>query len=356
MTSGGAFRDALALASSDGEGGSDKINVRRSDPLRPIHRLLRLVLPAPADTNGPEHDTRAESMTHALKWDWQDEDTLPGILFVCGALLIGSLVGPTPTRAQTPDDAGGLSLIERYQRARHRALARRHLRQEGHLPVHHPPAQLPTSSIQADSAEPEPSFPLHDVRPVWRLERDWFQEKFADTEWAFLGKASHHAFLDTARTLDLWTRLQTAFGDPTRTPADAPLETPPDNQTRFEYWFVVNDSIPVQVTDVRGPRDRGLVVAVERSYRSQLRALRDTLLAPLRTQNGRRTSTTTTTSSASAGTAPGSTDNRFFSNRSPEPTLSRDSGRFSTRPRPPNPPSRPTGTLHERLVGTAAID
>ena len=287
MTSSGAFRDALALASSDGEGGSDKINVRRSDPLRPIHHLLCLVLLTPAATNSPEHDTRAESMTHALKWDRQDEEVLPGILLMYGALLVGSLVGSTSTMvpssavAQTPGDAGGSSLIERYQRARHRALARRHLRQEGRLPVH-PPAQLPTSSIQADSAEPEPSFPLHNVRPVRRLEQDWFRKKFADTEWAFLGKASHRAFLDTARTLDLRARLQTAFGDPTRTPADAPLETPPDNQTQFEYWFVVNDSIPVQVTDVRGPRDRGLIVAVERSYRSQLRALRDTLLAPLR--------------------------------------------------------------------------
>ena len=295
MTSGGAFRDVLALASSDGEGGSDKTNVRRSDPLRPIHRLLRLVLPAPADTNSPEHDTRAKSMTYALKWDWQDEEVLPSILLMYGALLVGSLVGststmaPTSAAAQTPGDAGGPSLIERYQRARQRALARRHLRQEGRLPVH-PPVQVPTPidslrpapSTQAESTEPEPSFPLHDVRPVRRLERNWFREKFADTEWAFLGETSHHAFLDTARTPGLRARLQTAFGDPTQTLVDTPLEMPPDKQAQFEYWFVVNDSIPVQVTDASGPRDRGLIIAVERPFRSQLQALRDTLLAPLR--------------------------------------------------------------------------
>lgn len=228
-------------------------------------------------------------MTHAPKWDWLDEDALPRILLVCGALLVGSLAGPTLAGAQTPDDAEEPGLIERYQRARHRALARRHLQQEGRLPVH-PPVQLatptdslrPAPSTQAESTEPEPSFPLHDVRPVRRLERDWFQEKFADTEWSFLGETSHHAFLDTARTPDLRARLQTAFGDPTQTLVDTPLETPPDTQAQFEYWFVVNDSIPVQVTDVSGPRDRGLIMAVERSYRSQLQALRDTLLAPLR--------------------------------------------------------------------------
>ena len=228
-------------------------------------------------------------MTYAPNWDWQDEDALPGILFVCGALLIGSLIGPTPTRAQTPDDAEEPSLIQRYQRARQRALARRHLQQKGRLPVHLP-VQLPTHtdslrpapSTQVESTEPEPSFPLHDVRPVRRLERNWFREKFADTEWAFLGETSHHAFLDTARTPSLRARLQTAFGDPTQTLVDTPLEMPPDKQAQFEYWFVVNDSIPVQVTDASGPRNRGLIMAVERPFRSQLQALRDTLLAPLR--------------------------------------------------------------------------
>ncbi|PSR01986.1 MAG: hypothetical protein BRD54_05740 [Bacteroidetes bacterium SW_8_64_56] len=186
---------------------------------------------------------------------------------MCGALLIGSLVGPTPTRAQTPDDAEEPSLIQRYQRARQRALARRHLQQKGRLPVHLP-VQLPTPtdslrpapSTQVESTEPEPSFPLHDVRPVRRLERNWFREKFADTEWAFLGETSHHAFLDTARTPSLRARLQTAFGDPTQTLVDTPLEMPPDKQAQFEYWFVVNDSIPVQVTDASGPRDRGLIL------------------------------------------------------------------------------------------------
>ena len=99
-------------------------------------------------------------MTYAPNWDWQDGDALPGILFVCGALLIGSLVGPTPTRAQTPDDAEEPSLIQRYQRARQRALARRHLQQKGRLPMH-PPVQVPTPT---DSLQPQAVFTVQ--RPV----------------------------------------------------------------------------------------------------------------------------------------------------------------------------------------------
>jgi len=126
-----------------------------------------------------------------------------------------------------------------------------------------------------------PTFPLHKVRPVRELERGWFRERFAETEWAFLGKTSEYTFLDTTRTPVLRARLQARFGDPTQTLADASLDSLPTNRPQFEYWFVVNDSIPVQVTDGRGPKGRGLIVAADRAYREQLRGLRDTLLAPL---------------------------------------------------------------------------
>jgi hypothetical protein len=118
---------------------------------------------------------------------------------------------------------------------------------------------------------------------VRRLERSWFQRRFADVQWAYLGETKHHTFLDTTRTPDLRARLEAHFGAPTRTLADRPLKKPPKRQAQFEYWFVVNDSIPVQVMDTMGPKERGVIVAVERPYRDRLRALRDTLLAPLRT-------------------------------------------------------------------------
>ena len=211
------------------------------------------------------------------------------VFLLCLGFLVGSLLGPRPAAAQKTDGAEASTLIERYRKARHRTLARRHLQREGALPVY-PLIRLPTLTdslrparpSQASATAREPSFPLHDIRRVRRLEQGWFREQFASTHWAFLGESTDHTFLDTTRTPRLRACLQAQFGDPTRTLADRPLEKPPDSRTQFEYWFVVNDSIPVQVMDGRGPKGRGLIVAVERAYRSQLRALRDTLLAPLR--------------------------------------------------------------------------
>lgn len=210
------------------------------------------------------------------------------VRLLCIGLFVGSLLGSVSAAAQTTDEAEETSLIERYREARYRALARRHLQQEGQFFVY-PPKRLsvptdslrPARSSRAGTPEKVPTFPLHDARPVRRLERSWFQQKFAGTDWAYLGDTADYTFLDTTRTLDLRARLQSQFGDPTRTLADRPLEKPPEGRAQFEYWFVVNDSIPVQLMDPRGPKGRGLIVATERAYRDRLRALRDTLLAPL---------------------------------------------------------------------------
>lgn len=207
------------------------------------------------------------------------------VWLACWGLLMAGQVGPAA--AQTTGAEG--SLIERYQEERYRALARRHLREQGRWPAH-PPLQIPTptdslrlvrSTRQSSSAQ-DPTFPLDDVRHVRHLEREWFRERFGDTAWAFLGKTSDYTFLDTTRTPALRARLQARFGDPTQTLADAPLDSLPTDRPQFEYWFVVNDSIPVQVTDGLGPKGRGLIVSADRAYREQLRGLRDTLLAPLR--------------------------------------------------------------------------
>ena len=210
------------------------------------------------------------------------------LLSLCLGLLAGSLLGPVSAVAQTTGEAEATSLIDRYREARYQTLARQHLQREGQFPVY-PPERLPIPTDSLRPARPDrgsttpqaPSFPLHHVRPVQRLERNWFQQKFAGTDWSYLGNTAEYTFLDTTRTLHLRARMQAQFGDPTRTLADRPLEKPPKNRTQFEYWFVVNDSIPVQIMDPMGPKGRGLIVAVEQAYRDRLRALRDTLLAPL---------------------------------------------------------------------------
>lgn len=201
-------------------------------------------------------------------------------------LLCWGVVGASPAVAQT-SSTDEPSLIERYEEARRRLLVRRLLLQEGGIPVL-PPIHLPTPtdslrpspSTPRSRAEAEKGVPFQDVRAVSHFEREWFRQKYSDVEWSFLGVTTQHSFFDTTRTPDLRARLQAQFGDPTQTLADAPLDTS-TVRAQFEYWFIVNDSIPVQVTDARGPRGRGLILTAERRYRDRLTALRDSLLAPL---------------------------------------------------------------------------
>ena len=218
-------------------------------------------------------------------------------LVLAVVLLVGGGVGTPTLQAQTTGDAP--SLAERYRTARLRALAQAFLEGRRGLPVQ-PPRWLPTgadtllsSSARADTArsgaEARPSFPVETVRRVRDLERSWFRREYQSVKWAFLGAGRRLTFVDTSRTRDLRARLQARFGPPTRTLAElysnewvrAPDSTR-EAPLQFEYWFVVNDSIPVRVSDVGGPRDRGVILSSDRRYREDLSAIRAALFRPLR--------------------------------------------------------------------------
>ena len=219
---------------------------------------------------------------------------------VVAVVVLGTglaLAGSSAPRAQTADDS--LSLAERYRTARFRALVQQYLANQQAVPVR-PPERLsvevdsllaPEDSADTTRAEPEsrPEFRIASVRRVRDLERSWFRERYREVEWSFLGTGLRLTFVDTIRTRDLRARLQARFGEPTRTLAEiysnewvrAPDSTR-EEPIQFEYWFVVNDSIPVRVSDVNGPDERGAIVATERRYRDDLPALRRALLRPLR--------------------------------------------------------------------------
>lgn len=221
----------------------------------------------------------------------------PWVVLLGIILLVGD-IGGSVVRAQGRPAArrDSLDLIPRYRMARFRLLAREFL---AHMPLRVlPPERVPTgidslygSPDAEDTAEtgPEvPSFPIADVRTVRHLERSWYRNRFSDTKWAFFGSGTRLTFLDTTRTRDLRARLQAHFGEPTYTPAEANLDrwgrqpdSTRDDLVQFAYWFVVNDSIPVRVTDADGPTGRGLIVSTDRAYRDQLLGLRAALLQPL---------------------------------------------------------------------------
>ena len=143
------------------------------------------------------------------------------------------------------------------------------------------PAEV-VDTAQAVPLPERPAITVRSVRLIKKLERPWFTRTFAETEWAYLG-SNHVTALDTMRSWRLRAALEAAYGNPTQTVVEVSQDTTLTLSTaiQFEYWLVVNDTIPLIVSDVSGPLDRGLVIATDRHLREKLPELRDVVFGPL---------------------------------------------------------------------------
>lgn len=183
------------------------------------------------------------------------------------------------------------SLIEQYRQARFQAEAERLIRSNGLQAVARPPAHLPTWADtlaafydrwkkEPPPPPPPPPSPFDDARwrPLKRLERGWFERNFENTAWSFLGNTLFTR-LDTTRTTELRARLEARFGPPTLTMVEAAEGSSVSSESyiQFEYWIVVNESIPLRIIDVGGPLDRGLILASDEKMRASLFDLRESL-------------------------------------------------------------------------------
>ena len=185
-------------------------------------------------------------------------------------------------------------LLEMYVRNRAITLATDEIRRTGGRLEPIPPVHLPSASdslwMWLMSLKPPEIVPdlypdqiiIESVQLVEHLRRPVFDALFDTTRWAFVG-SNARAGLDTLRTRDLRARMEAVFGPPTRTlvELDSVETLEREEVIEFEYWFIVNDSIPVMVLDVNGPWDRGVVVAASENTRNRLRDLKDALLGQL---------------------------------------------------------------------------
>lgn len=185
------------------------------------------------------------------------------------------------------------SLVERYRAARFKAQAERVL--DGFRATPRPVDRLPypTDSLRGwvdfvfppelyPEVPPEPALVISRWEIVPKLGRDWFRNKFKETRWAYIG-SNTLSTIDTTFTRDLRARMQSEFGSPTQTIADLDhsQRVRPAEYIQFEYWFVVNDTIPLMVMDVNGPFERGLVVASSHEYQDVLPDIKDAFLGRL---------------------------------------------------------------------------
>ncbi len=105
-----------------------------------------------------------------------------------------------------------------------------------------------------------------------------FQQRFRNIQWTGQGFQGATA-IDQIPAMELRARFQAAFGNPTKRIQD--LAASPNfrmaEAIQYEYWFIINDEIPLIVLDVDGPFATGLVYAGPVTYIDYMPEIKRTL-------------------------------------------------------------------------------
>ena len=110
-----------------------------------------------------------------------------------------------------------------------------------------------TGTAWAQFEEPE-------IEKITHEYRHEFLKRFGDIKWTGQG-LNRETTIDKVQTKELRARLQARYGSPTQKLEDLINRDDfrPGMAIQFEYWFTVDDSIPMMVLDIDGPFGQGLV-------------------------------------------------------------------------------------------------
>ncbi len=193
-------------------------------------------------------------------------------LSIWSALLVVALLG------LPPEEAHGQDLIEAYQDARFEERAQELLEVLGRRIMPMDPVHISSS---ADTVEqwiaqfeegpnPRNERTTRDIPELGTLqwekvtpsERQWFERRYRDVQWTSSGMRFDSP-LDSVSTGAIRAKLEALYGPPSNTIVDIMQDRQPRGAEyiQFEYWFVLNGSIPFIVLDVDGPFEEGLVFA-----------------------------------------------------------------------------------------------
>ncbi|MEX0905898.1 MAG: hypothetical protein WD028_09270 [Balneolaceae bacterium] len=117
-----------------------------------------------------------------------------------------------------------------------------------------------------------------DIQKVDITERAAFQQQFSDISWTGQG-LYNPTTIDRVPTVELRSRLQAAFGEPTQTIEDL-INTAnfrPAKAVQFEYWFIIDGEIPMMILDLDGPFENGLVYVGSSRYIDLMPQIKRTL-------------------------------------------------------------------------------
>ncbi|MDR8393288.1 hypothetical protein NC796_19190 [Aliifodinibius sp. S!AR15-10] len=127
------------------------------------------------------------------------------------------------------------------------------------------------TSALAQFDEPE-------IKKVPHDQRQEFMQRFSEIKWTGQG-LYQETQIDRKKTDEVRARLQARYGDPTQTLEDLINEENfrPGKAIQFEYWFTVDDSIPMMVLDIDGPFGQGLVYGGASQYIDLMPQIKRTL-------------------------------------------------------------------------------
>ncbi len=130
-------------------------------------------------------------------------------------------------------------------------------------------------------SDAEAQFDDPEIRAISNSERSEFQDKFRGIAWTGQG-LYNPTVIDRLPTVELRSRLQAVFGDPTQTIGDLIKENfRPGKAVQFEYWFIIDDEIPLMILDLDGPFENGLVYVGASRYVDLMPQVKRTLTRKL---------------------------------------------------------------------------
>lgn len=134
----------------------------------------------------------------------------------------------------------------------------------------------------AQQTRPDDLIAEPEIVKVPRSERAQFRREFRTVQWTGAGFEGS-TVIDRIPTRELRARLQNVYGDPSQKLKDL-IDDPefrPGHYIQFEYWFVINEEIPLMVLDIDGPFGNGLVFAGDSRYVDLMPEIKRTLSGQL---------------------------------------------------------------------------
>ena len=131
-----------------------------------------------------------------------------------------------------------------------------------------------TSNINAQFEEPV-------IKKVSIVDAAAFEADFKDIKWT--GQGFNYNQLDRVPAIELRARLESVFGEPTKTIEDIVErgKLRAGKAIQFEYWFIVDGEIPMMILDLDGPFADGLVYVGASRYIDLMPAVKRSLTRQL---------------------------------------------------------------------------